>query len=134
MFALPDQKPQQVRLNNGQNVAQIIPVDVSINEPICDSVEASLEGPSFRTLRVSTLEDIVAEKLRALLQQPIRKRTRRQDLLDITVVLTKGPALDHAKVSRFLLAKSFLRDVPVTRAAFHHPDISTLRKTPIRRT
>lgn len=50
-------------------------------------------------LRVSTAEDIVAEKLRALLQQALRNRTRRQDLLDIAALLRAGVPLDPARVA-----------------------------------
>lgn len=128
MFALPDQLPLQLRLRNGEVVAQNIPVDVSINEPICRAIETMLEGPSALALRVSTLEDIVAEKLRALLQQPLRKRTRCQDLLDIAVILSAGIPLDRDQVARFLTIKSASRDVTVTRTSFHNPEIGIRAK------
>lgn len=79
-------------------------------------------GPELR-LRVATIEDIVAEKLRALLQQPLRKRQRRQDLLDIAVIVTQQPSLDRQRVSQFLLVKSAARDVVATRSAFHHDEV-----------
>lgn len=74
-------------------------------------------------MRVATIEDIVAEKLRALLQQPIRNRRRMQDLLDIAVILQERAALDRQRVATFLLRKAEARAVPVSRAAFHDPDV-----------
>jgi len=75
------------------------------------------------SLRVATIEDIVAEKLRALLQQPIRNRERRQDLLDIAIILQGERTLDRERVSAFLLEKAAARDVPVSRAAFREPEV-----------
>jgi predicted nucleotidyltransferase component of viral defense system len=88
-----------------------------LNEPIC--AEEPVETGSVHPLRVSTLEDIVAEKLRALLQQPIRNRARRQDLLDIAVVLRSDKTVDRARIAEFLIRKAEARGVAVNRSAFH---------------
>ncbi len=74
-------------------------------------------------LRVSTAEDIVAEKLRAVLQQALRNRTRRQDLLDIAALLRAGVPLDPARVAAYLLRKAAAREVAVSRAALLDPDL-----------
>ncbi len=66
----------------------------------------------------------MAEKLRALLQQPIRNRHRRQDLLDIAIILQAHPDFDRAAVANFLCRKVGERNVPVSRAAFRDPDIA----------
>lgn len=121
-YALPDQ--ESVRRRMGTDPAygpQLIDIEVSINEPICADERVDIAGT--HPLRVSTIEDIVAEKLRALLQQRIRNRTRPQDLLDIAVVLRAGATLDRAHVADFLLRKAAARGVPVSRAAFRDPDI-----------
>lgn len=122
-YALPDEARLLTRMRSGETSVNVIPVEISLNEPLCANVEVALDG-SHR-LRVSTVEDIVAEKLRALLQQPIRNRRRRQDLLDIAVLLQEGHLLDHERVAAFLLAKSNARGVGVSRSAFHHPEIAS---------
>ncbi len=66
-------------------IHQGIDLDISINEPIGAATFFEV-SPDLR-IRVATIEDIVAEKLRALLQQLIRNWVRPQDLLDIAVVL-----------------------------------------------
>ncbi len=121
-YALEDETKLRQRMGYGQPSTHVIPVEVSINEPICD--EAAIALDATHTLRVCTVEDIVAEKLRALLQQPLRNRTRRQDLLDIAVVLQSGMALDRSRIASFLLTKARARNVPVSRTAFRDPEIA----------
>lgn len=121
-YALPDQGALRIRMANGRPSPQVIPVEISINEPICDSTEFS-PGPDIAPLRISTLEDIVSEKLRALLQQSIRDRQRPQDLLDIAVILQANTGLDLERVAAFLLIKAAARAVPVSRRSFHHPEL-----------
>jgi len=120
-YALPDEDKLRALMAAGRPSSQIIPMEVSLNEPICADANVNLSGT--HALRVSTIEDIVAEKLRALLQQPIRNRGRRQDLLDITVIVRSGQPLDLDRVAEFLLRKAAARNVPVSRAAFHNPEI-----------
>ncbi len=120
-YALVDDRRNLERMEAGSPSMSVVPLDISLNEPICEDI--SLDIQAANRLRVSTLEDIVAEKLRSLLQQPIRKRNRKQDVLDIAVLL-RGPALlDEVRIARFLLIKAERRHVPVSRAAFAHPEI-----------
>jgi len=84
----------------------------------------AFESDASHELRVCTIEDIIAEKLRALLQQPIRNRRRRQDLLDIAVTLQNHPEIDRGNVSRFLVRKAEARDVYVSRSAFRKPEVA----------
>lgn len=121
-YALPDEVSLLARLRQGQPSTRVIPVEISVNEAIGDDEIVALD--TVHRLRVSTLEDIVAEKLRALLQQRIRGRTRRQDLLDIAVIVRATPYLNRDLVGRFLLAKARARAVPVSRTAFHEPELA----------
>jgi predicted nucleotidyltransferase component of viral defense system len=121
-YALPDDTGLRERMAKGRPSTQVIPVEISLNEAICAAETVALDN--VHRLRVSTVEDIVAEKLRALLQQPIRNRTRPQDLLDIAVILSGRPNLDRTLVAVFLLQKAVARSVPVSRAAFRRPEIA----------
>lgn len=118
----PDQAGLRQRMERGEMSPRGIDLDISLNEPIGDARLTQL-SPGV-SIRVATVEDIVAEKLRALLQQPLRNRQRRQDLLDIAVILHRKTELDRGLVARFLLAKAAARAVPVTRAAFHNPEVA----------
>ncbi len=120
-YALPDDLRSRQKIERGDDVSAVVPVEISLNEPICASVGIDIDAAY--PLEVSTLEDIVAEKLRALLQQPIRSRSRRQDMLDIAVILRGGEELDHAKVAEYLIRKAAARSVPVSREAFRNQEI-----------
>jgi predicted nucleotidyltransferase component of viral defense system len=70
-------------------------------------------------VQVCALEDILAEKLRALLQQPIRHRNRRQDVYDIArMTRIHNDLLDRRKIGDYLMRKAAARNVPVHRQAF----------------
>lgn len=120
-YALQDETRLQQRMDQGEASSNVIRLDISLNEPTCDARLVELD--ETHALRVATVEDIVAEKLRALLQQPIRKRERRQDLLDIAVILHAHPDLNRERIARFLLEKAAARTVPVSRSSFRHPEI-----------
>ncbi len=44
-----------------------------------------------------TLTDLIAEKLRSLLQQVIKNRTRRQDTFELMLLIDKYPDLDETE-------------------------------------
>lgn len=121
-YAHQDEIRLQARMAQGEKSTNVISLDISRNEPICATEIVPLD--ESHRLRVATIEDIVAEKLRALLQQPIRNRERRQDRLDIAVTLRSNPGLDPERVARFLLEKAAARSVPVSRAAFRNPEVA----------
>lgn len=122
-YALPDERPLLIRMSNNQPSPHVTPIEISINEPIFDSTWFSIDE-RFGELRISTLEDIVGEKLRALLQQSIRNRNRRQDVLDIAVAIRTNPAIDRDRVASALLMKAEAREVPVSRAAFGSDELA----------
>ncbi len=122
-YALPDERQLMIRMANNQTSPNVLPIDISINEPIFASATFRV-ADSFGLLRISTLEDIVGEKLRSLLQQPIRNRSREQDLLDIAVAVGSNQSIDRQAVASAFLLKGKARDVPVTRQAFRDPEVS----------
>jgi predicted nucleotidyltransferase component of viral defense system len=115
-YALPDEPRNQQLIRNGSPSLANVPVEISLNEPICATQE--IEMGSANALQVSTQEDIVAEKLRALLQQIPRNRTRPQDVLDIAVGLRDGAHLRPDIVSMFLVKKAASRNVEVSLKRF----------------
>lgn len=120
-YALSDDKRLQLQIKNQEAVPQVVPVEISINEVVCDFQEVDFDG--INDLKVSTREDIVAEKLRALLQQLVRNRSRKQDLLDLSVQLKSGEVLDTGKVAAYLQAKAVGRDVVVAKSTYRTPEV-----------
>ena len=127
-YATSDQRGLPARMGRGDTSPQVIPVEVSLNEPLVEN-ELHRISPELLPLRVSTLNDIAAEKLRALLQQRVRNRTRRQDVLDLAVMIRSDATIDLSVVSQGLLLKAAARNVPVSRQAFHHPEIADRART-----
>ena len=127
-YALPGDRRNRTLLEAGQSSQYVVPVEVSINEPIGADKNVAVGD---RSLRVGTLDDIGAEKLRAFLQQKgeIRNRTRPQDLLDIAYLLYRGTPLNLDDVSRFLLTKAEARNVPVSKSAFRDPELAKRANT-----
>ena len=74
-YALPDEGRNRTRPDAVQPGANVVPVEVSINEPTGADADVAVGD---RSLRVSPPDGIVAEKLRAFLQQKgeIRNRNR----------------------------------------------------------
>jgi predicted nucleotidyltransferase component of viral defense system len=106
------------RLAAGKTLSDVVEVEISLNDVLCETGEAQL-GPGAGPLRICTLEDIIAEKLRALLQQVPRNRSRPQDVFDIASMLRKhADSIDLGKVSSFLIRKSEARQIVATKRAF----------------
>jgi predicted nucleotidyltransferase component of viral defense system len=85
---------------------------------VCEAVARRLH-PAGHYLYVCSLEDILAEKLRALLQQPVRRRSRPQDVFDIaSMIRQEGSSLDIEKVSDFLVQKATARDIQPCKNSF----------------
>jgi predicted nucleotidyltransferase component of viral defense system len=121
-YALPDERQLLIRMANNQTSPHVLAIDISINEPIFASTTFKI-AEGFGSLRIGVLEDIVGEKLRSLLQQPIRNRNREQDLLDIAVVVRANESIDRQDVATALQLKAQARNVPVTRKAFRNPEV-----------
>ncbi len=110
-YQLPDDR----YFNDFDNraVPTIVPVEITLNDLVCDTHE----WVDVKGLRVCSLEDILAEKLRSLLQQKIRNRNRWQDVYDICSYVRRGE-LDRQKVARFLQQKSVIREIEVRKSSF----------------
>jgi len=97
----------------------VIELEISVNDEVCEYTAVRLDPRQNIAIRACVLEDIVAEKLRALLQQRIRRRNRRQDVYDIARVVERmGAALDRRKVSDYFVRKCRRRSIEPTRSAF----------------
>lgn len=80
---------QEQLLEKGQ-CSEVIELDLSFNEPV-DAIQVVQLGDHGAQIEAYSLIDLVAEKLRALLQQVDRNRYRRQDVYDIALLLKHFP-------------------------------------------
>ena len=97
---------------------EVVELEISLNEILCESIPKRL-SPATQPVRICSLEDILAEKLRALLQQIPRGRSRPQDVYDIASRTREFRAsIDLGKVSAFLLRKSEARNITPQKRSF----------------
>lgn len=103
-YANSSNAAQIARLDAG-NSPLVVEIDYSFNEAVFDVEVLELDGGA--TIHSYTLNNVLAEKMRSLLQQPVRKRNRRQDVYDIWLLLKSGAALtseELAKIHTMLVA------------------------------
>lgn len=120
-------KPEHKKLISNQS-PHVVSIDYSFMESIPEVEEVSLGDDGI--LRVYGLSTLVAEKIRSLLQQPIRNRTRRQDVFDLNFLLAERPILQDIEHKRrvldAILAKCADRDVPVAAHSMDQEAIYTM--------
>lgn len=122
-YALPEQQRQRDRLIAGEPGANVIPVEMTLNEIVCEWSVFELGREGF-PLNVSSVNDIISEKLRAILQQPVRNRYRSQDVIDIAGLMKSDSVqIDPSRISRFLTEKSNARYIDVNRSGFLDPEV-----------
>jgi len=80
---------QADRLAKGHG-SDTVKVSISFNEPV-DALQIVKLGQQGPEIRAYSLLDLIAEKLRALLQQKLRNRYRRQDMYDIAMLADAFP-------------------------------------------
>ncbi len=112
------------RLLSGQS-PQIVQIDYSLNEPTRETEFFTIEEGS--DIRTYALEELIGEKLRALLQQEIRKRFRRQDIYDLHFLLDHRPECHSQAMQPRILAslreKAGIRHLTVSRESMANPEI-----------
>lgn len=116
--------PQEKAFRVGR-ASTILDVDISFREPV-NAIQLVRLGETGAIFRAYSLIDLIAEKLRALLQQEIRNRNRRQDIYDIASLLRCFTLDDEEK--RMLL-DTFIEK---SRARAIQPDAAALSRTEIR--
>jgi len=124
-YALRGQGDQ--RLAGGQ-APHVIDLEVSFNEPIhaIEVIRLGVGGPSFSAY---ALTDLIAEKLRALLQQVTRNQHRqqnvyrRQDVYDIAHLVTRFPLDEgeHAAILESFRDKCEARGITPTPDSMSEP-------------
>ena len=108
---------------DGRSKPYQIRIDVSFNEPEMTSVDIFDIGNSIE-LHAYSLVDVIAEKYRALLQQPIRRRERRQDVYDIDFLQRFDfDAKEKSAIHAAILEKCRARDIEPTIGSMDNPQV-----------
>jgi predicted nucleotidyltransferase component of viral defense system len=102
-YASLDNHPILKRLNSG-NCPHTIKIDYSLNEMTYNTDEIVLEGSN--SVSAYCFTDLIAEKIRSIIQQPYRNRNRRQDVYDLNHILTSAKAVDDEE--KLLILKSLI--------------------------
>ena len=118
---------QEESLKQGKG-AITLPVDISFKEVVEDAQELVIQ--SGQTIQAYTLVDIVAEKLRAVLQQPERNRSRRQDIFDLSFLIRMGDFdnKERAQILTSFLVKARSRGIEPTITSIDNPEVAARSK------
>lgn len=108
--------------------SDVLELDISYREPLVSIEEVPLLGrvdsaAAPHTILVYSLAEIVAEKLRAYLQQAERDRGRRQDIYDLAYLVGEhGASLDRAAILAALRTKAHARGIEPEPGMIDDPD------------
>jgi len=110
--------PEERRLDAGM-ATRVLDVEISFRDQVYTAQTLQLSDAGV-AVRAFTLHELIAEKFRALLQQPIRNRYRRQDVYDIAYLIDAHPMADDDRkvIYDTLIEKCATRDI--------HPDRQSL--------
>lgn len=114
---------EEKRLEAGRAI-RVLDIEISFRDQVYAFQELNLTGPGV-AIRAFTLHEIIAEKLRALLQQPIRNRNRRQDVYDIAYLIetNKLSDKDRRSILETLIEKCRARGIEATPDSMDDPEV-----------
>lgn len=113
--------PKHKRLMQGQSPS-VLTIDISLNEKMPESEDLKI-GDGV-TLRIYSLNDLVAEKIRSLLQQVVRNRFRRQDVFDLNLLLTsRANEMKCEAILKSLREKASSRGIEVQSDSLDDPEV-----------
>lgn len=114
---------EEARLADGRAI-RVLDIEISFRDQVYAFQELNLTGAGV-AVRAFTLHELIAEKFRALLQQPLRKRNRRQDVFDIAYLIEdhKFSGADKAAILNTLIEKCRSRGIEAKQDSMDNPEI-----------
>ena len=114
---------EEKRLEAGQ-ANPVLDIEISFRDQVYAFQELNLIGAGV-AVRAFTMHEIIAEKLRALLQQPIRNRNRRQDVYDIAYLIEekKVTVEDRRIILETLIEKCQTRSIEPSVDSIDNPEV-----------
>lgn len=112
------------RLQRKQS-SHVVTIDFSLNEPRGDPELFDIGDD--KSIQIYSFHDLVAEKYRALLQQEVRKRIRRQDVYDLTLLIGRKDfsykEATKSKIIQSLKVKAEARDLVINKESMRNSEI-----------
>lgn len=107
-----------------RRATQVLDIEISFRDQVYAFQELNLTGAGV-AVRAFTLHEVIAEKLRALLQQPIRNRNRRQDVYDIAYLIEENELNDKDRhiILETLIKKCQSRGIEANVNSLDNPEI-----------
>jgi|TARA_R110000765_G_scaffold210957_2_gene316079 hypothetical protein len=96
------------RLDNKQS-SKIIDLDISFNESVSVSDTENFKLTDRLNVLCYSLEQLVAEKYRSILQQVVRTRSRRQDVFDIHYLLNQEASLLYSNETKKTVLEKLIK-------------------------
>lgn len=128
-YAYKHERNAHRRLMNN-NSSTIVEIDYSLNEPSREIEIFEIE--EGKQIQIYGFTELVAEKFRAILQQVARKRRRRQDVYDLSFLLTHYPqaqeTLTKQRILDNLIEKAHSRGLAVAKESLSAPEVIKLSK------
>ncbi|WP_457809508.1 nucleotidyl transferase AbiEii/AbiGii toxin family protein [Kushneria sp. EE4] len=96
------------QLERGQS-PKTLSIDYSFNEETGSVQELTIDGDEDDSIKVYSLVSMIAEKIRSILQQVVRDRSRRQDIYDLYLLVSNYATknkVEMQEVLETLFAKS----------------------------
>ncbi|WP_052149077.1 nucleotidyl transferase AbiEii/AbiGii toxin family protein [Sphingomonas sp. Ant20] len=111
-------------LDIGQ-ASRVLDMEISFRDQVYAFQELTLTDAGV-AVRAFTLHELIAEKFRALLQQPIRNRYRRQDVYDIAFLVETNELgdEDRTQILTTLIKKCHTRSINPDIASIDDPEIA----------
>lgn len=115
----------------GGNSANTVKIDYSFNEMTYKTDDIKLEDD---VITAYSLTDLIAEKIRSIIQQPYRKRNRRQDIYDLNFLLSSIEPLSseellHVLTVMYKKSKGRLPLADITSKTLDREDIKEMSKS-----
>jgi predicted nucleotidyltransferase component of viral defense system len=104
--------------------SRVVDLEISFRDEVFNAQSLRLDGGGI-AVRAFTLHELIAEKFRALLQQPIRNRHRRQAVYDIALLMEEhylSPE-DRVLIHKTLVEKCASRHIIPNAASLTDPDV-----------
>lgn len=115
---------EEKRLDIGQ-ATRVLDMEISFRDQVYAFQELVLTDAGV-AVRAFTLHELIAEKFRALLQQPIRNRYRRQDVYDIAFLVETNQLSgdDRSQILATLIEKCRTRSIEPDITSIDDPEIA----------
>ena len=119
---------EEVRLKEGK-ATRVLVVNISFRDQVYTFQKLNLNRAGV-TVCAFTIHELIAEKIRALIQQLIRNRNRQQDVHDIAFLIDKRNLSDTGKATILttLIKKCYTHGIEVNRESMDDPEIKQRAK------